>query len=342
MPSLSTTVRRAVAVLPLLALLTACSGSGEDQDALVVYNAQHKSLTKLWADGFTKKTGVKVVLRDGGDFDLANQLKAEGAKSKADVFLTENSPAMAIVEKAGLFADVDAATQAQVPQRYSTVNGKWVGIAARSTVLVYNPTKVAEKDLPRSIMDLADPKWAGRWGAGAAGADFQAIDSAILELKGEAATKAWLTAMKSNAKIYSNNIATMTAVNNGEVDAGVIYHYYWYRNQAGSKDLSGNTKLHYFGQVTPNDPGAFVSVSGGGVLAAGKHNAQAQQFLAYVTGKEGQRTLAKSDALEYPVGSDVAAAPALVPLADLNSPAVDPSKLNGPQVIELMTQAGLL
>lgn len=342
MPTPRRAVRLGAAVLAVAAVLTGCRGSGDDPDALVVYNAQHKTLTKLWADGFTKKTGIKVVLRDGGDFDLANQLKAEGAKSKADLFLTENSPAMAIVEKAGLFADVDAATRAQVPQRYSTVSGKWVGIAARSTVLVYNPSKAAEKDLPASLLDLADPTWAGRWGAGAGGADFQAIVSALLELKGEAATKAWLTAMKSNAKVYSNNIATMTAVNNGEVDAGVVYHYYWYRNQAGSKDISGNTKLHYFGQTTPNDPGAFLSVSGGGVLAAGKHNAQAQQFLAYVTGKQGQQVLADSDALEYPVGNGVAAAPALVPLADLHSPEVDPSKLNGPQVIELMTQAGLL
>ena len=336
------TLRLGAALLAAAVVLTACSGSGEDPNALVVYNAQHPSLTKLWAAGFTKKTGIKVVLRNGGDFSLANQIKAEGAKSKADVFLTENSPAMAVVEKAGLFADVDAATRAQVPQRYSTVSGKWVGIAARSTVFVYNPSKVAEKDLPKSLLDLADPKWAGRWGAGAAGADFQAIVSALLELKGEAATKTWLTAMKSNAKVYSNNIATMTAVNNGEIDGGVIYHYYWYRNQAGSKDISSSTKLHYFGEATPDDPGAFLSVSGGGVLKAGKHAKQAQQFLAYVTSKEGQQVLADSDALEYPVGSDVAAAPALVPLADLHSPVVDPSTLNGPQVIDLMTQAGLL
>ena len=335
-------LRLGAALLSAAAVLTACSGSGENPDALVVYNAQHSSLTKLWADGFTKKTGVKVVLRNGGDFSLANQIKAEGAKSKADVFLTENSPAMAVVEGAGLFADVDAATRAQVPQRYSTVSGKWVGIAARSTVFVYNPSKVAEKDLPTSLLDLADPKWAGRWGAGAAGADFQAIVSALLELKGKDATQAWLTAMKKNAKVYSNNIATMTAVNDGEIDGGVIYHYYWYRNQAGSKDISGSTKLHYFGEATPDDPGAFLSVSGGGVLKAGKHAKQAQQFLAYVTSKEGQQVLADSDALEYPVGSGVAAAPALVPLADLHSPVVDPSKLNGPEVIDLMTQAGLL
>ena len=85
--------------------MTACSGSG-DSDELLVYNAQHESLTKEWIDAFTKETGIKVTYRQGGDTELGNQLVAEGDSSPADVFLTENSPAMAAVEKAGLFADL--------------------------------------------------------------------------------------------------------------------------------------------------------------------------------------------------------------------------------------------
>jgi iron(III) transport system substrate-binding protein len=41
--------------------------------------------------------------------------------------------------------------------------------------------------------------WKGRWAASPTGADFQAIVSALLELKGEAATLAWLQAMKTNS-----------------------------------------------------------------------------------------------------------------------------------------------
>ena len=125
--------------------------------------------------------------------------------------------------------------------RYVPSSKDWVGIAARSTVLVYNPSKVAEADLPASIMDLADPKYAGQWGAAAGGADFQAIVSAILAEEGAEKTPTWLSALKSNAKIYQNNIATMKAVNAGQSAMGVIYHYYWYRDQALQKASSGNT-----------------------------------------------------------------------------------------------------
>ncbi|HEU5223853.1 MAG TPA: iron ABC transporter substrate-binding protein [Candidatus Lumbricidophila sp.] len=329
----------AVLVAAVSALgLTACAPAG-DSNALVVYNAQHEQLTKEWADEFTKQTGIKVVLRNGGDSELANQLAQEGSASKADVFLTENSPAMSIVEKAGLFAPVAADTIAQVPAQYRPASGDWVGIAARSTVLIYNPSLVDEANLPKSLLDLADPKWAAKWGGAPAGADFQAIVSAIVQTAGEAKAAEWLAAMAKQAKMYNNNIATMKAVNAGEIPMGVIYHYYWYRDQLGTKENSSKTKLHYFGN---HDAGAFVSLSGGGVLKNAPHAEQAQQFLKFITGKQGQEILGTGYSMEYPVGSGVGANPALPPLDSLQFPMVDPSTLNGKRVIDLMTKAGLL
>ena len=328
-----------------LMIATACGGGGgnapaaDDPNALVVYNAQHEAVTKTWADMFTKQTGINVVIRNGKDFELANQIKQEGEKSPAEVFLTENSPAMAVVEDAGMFADVDPATLDQVPKDYSTSSGKWVGIAARATVFVYNTSKVSEADLPKSLLDLANPEWHGRWGAAPGGADFQAIVSALLQLEGERVTAEWLEDMKTGYKNYSGNNTVLQGVNAGEVDGGIIYHYYWYRDQANTKENSANTKLHYF---RGEDPGAFISVSGGGVLRTAKHHDEAQEFLKFITSKAGQQSLADSTDLEYPVGSSVAAAPALEPLKDLDAPSVNPSELNGPQVVELMTQAGLI
>src|ERR671910_517921 len=127
-------------------VLSGCSNSGSEadpvadapDDALVIYNAQHEQLTKEWAAAFTKETGIEVVLRNGNDSELGNQLVEEGADSRADVFLTENSPAMSLVEKAGLFAPLEQATLDLVPEQYRPSTGRWTGIAARSTVFVYN------------------------------------------------------------------------------------------------------------------------------------------------------------------------------------------------------------
>jgi iron(III) transport system substrate-binding protein len=246
---------------------------------------------------------------------------------------------MAAVERAGLFADLDPGAVEQVPAQYRPASGKWTGVAARSTVFVYNPSRLKADQLPKSLLDLQQPEWKGRWGAPPAKADFQAIVAALLQLKGEPATAQWLAAMKANAVLYNDNIATLKAVNAGEVDGGVIYHYYWFRDQSKTKEISGNTALHYFKN---EDPGAFVSLSGGGVLASSDKKDQAQQFIRFITGTAGQEVLEKGTSFEYPVASGVPANPALPPLNTLQAPAIDPSTLNAQKVTDLMTTAGLL
>lgn len=308
-------------------------------DGIVVYNAQHESLTKAWIEGFTKETGIKVTVRNGDDTEMGNQLVQEGAASPADVFLTENSPAMVLVDNAGLFAPVAPSTLEQVGAAYRPAHGKWVGIAARSTVFVYNPSKLAETDLPKSLMDLAAPNWKGRWAASPAGADFQAIVAAVLELKGEAATLDWLKAMKTNFTAYRGNSAVLKAVNAGQIDSGVIYHYYSFVDQSKTGENSKNTSLNYFKH---KDPGAFVSLSGGGVLASSQHKEQAQAFLRWITGKDGQAILKNGNSFEYAVGKNAESNPKLVPLQQLDAPTVDVSKLDSKKAVELMTQAGLL
>jgi len=314
------------------------SGSG-DRATLTLYNAQHEDLMKLMVADFTKATGIKVNMRNGEDFELANQLVQEGAASPADVFVTENSPAMTLVDSKGLFVPVDDAALAQVPPQFAPSDKGWVGFAARSTVFIYNAEQVKAAALPTSIMDLAKPEWKDKVGISAAGADFQAIVSAVLALKGEPATAAWLTGLKDNAKVYQGNGAVMKAVNAGEIQGGVIYHYYWYKDQAESGANSNNVKQLFFGN---QDPGAFLSISGAGVIKSSKHPAEAQQLVKYLNSPAGQKVLADSKALEYPIGNGATANKVLKPLSELSPPTVDVTTLNGPKVVELMQQAGLL
>jgi iron(III) transport system substrate-binding protein len=188
---------------------------------------------------------------------------------------------MVLVDTAGLFAPLPADILSQVREPFRPADGRWVGVAARSTVFAYNKNRLTPAQLPKSLLDLADPAWKGRWGASPAGADFQAIVSALLEMKGEAETATWLKAMKQNAVAFRGNVAALKAVNSGEIEGAVIY-------------------------------------------------------------QGGQDILRTGDSYEYAVGVGAESNPKLVPLADLQAPTVDPSKLNGKKVIELMMQAGLL
>ena len=328
--------------LPLFAALTLTALASPvlaQDDGLIVYNAQHEALTQEWADGFSKETGVKVTLRNGSDTELGNQLLQEGAASPADLFFTENSPAQVLVDNAGLFVKLPQDILDEVPTNFRPSSGDWVGIAARSTVFAYNTTMLTPDHLPKSIMDLAKPEWKGKWAGSPSGADFQAIVAAMLTLKGEQATADWLKAMKDNASIYRGNTAAMKGVNAGEVAGAVIYHYYYFGDKAKTGENSGNVALHFF---KGEDPGAFVSTSGGAVLKSSRHQEQALAFLKWIAGKGGQDVLKTGTSYEYAVGNGADSNPALPPLATLEAPAVDPSSLNSQKVTDLMTAAGLI
>jgi iron(III) transport system substrate-binding protein len=331
----------AASTLGLVAALAACGGTGsaDDGDVLTVYSAQHESLVRTMLADFTEETGIELEFRDANDSELANQIVQEGDASPADVFLTENSPSIDVVDEAGLLAPLDEAALEQVGEQYRPASGTWVGFAARSTALIYNPAEISEDELPASMLDLADPAWAGRVGIAAGGADFQAIVSAVLALEGEDATREWLTGLERNAEIYTSNTAIMKAVDEGEIPVGITYHYYWYRDQAQNGLIGDDARLHYFGN---QDPGAFVSVSGAGVLASSDQQEDAQRLVAYLTSPEAQERLAESSALEYAVGIGVASADVLPPLDGLDAPAVDPGSLNAPEVTRLMQDVGLL
>ena len=311
----------------------------QSADGIVVYNAQHESLTRAWGDGFTKETGVKVTLRKGSDMELANQIVQEGAASPADVFITENSPGVALVDKAGLFAPLSTDTLAQVPENFRPGNGHWTGVAARTTVFAYDKTKLDAAKLPKSLLELAEPAWKGRWGASPAGADFQAVVAGLIELKGEATALSWVRAMKENAKTYKGNSVAMKAVNAGEVEGAVIYHYYWFGDQARTGENSAHVALHYFRN---GDPGAFLSISGAGVLASSKHQAQAQAFVKWMTGRAGQAILRDGDSYEYAIAAGAESHARLEPLAKLGAPKIEPSRLDNRKATDLLTAAGLL
>lgn len=326
--------------LLLAAAVAMITGGAAAQDAgITVYTSQHAALTQEWADAFTAETGIPVAIRKGTDILMANQIVQEGENSPADIFLTENSPAMVMVEQAGLFAPVRPETLEAIPPEFRPASGMWTGIAARSTLFVYNKDLLNEADLPKSMLDLQGPEWQGRWGAAPAGADFQAIVSALLELRGPEETGAWLAGLKRNALSYRGNFEAMRGANVGEIEGALIYHYYYFGDQGGLGESSDKLGLHYFRN---GDPGAFVSVSGGGVLKSSDNPDAAQAFLAFVTGPRGQEILRDGTSYEYPIGSGIEPNPALPPLDTLEYPTVDPSLLNAQEVVRLMTAAGVM
>jgi iron(III) transport system substrate-binding protein len=336
-----------VAVLCVGLVAAACGSSvgtvGGSSQTLTLYNAQHEQTTDALISAFTKATGIKVRVDNDDEDDLTARIELEGSRSPADLFYTENSNWLEQLAQRGMLARVDSSTLANVPQADSASNGEWVGVSARVSVMVYNPSKISASQLPTSVLDLADPKWKGKIEIAPSETDFWPIVSSIARSKGQATALAWLEGLKANAgngDAVPDNETITSDVSQGTTDLGIINHYYFYRLRSEVGQNSVDAKIAYF---APRDPGYLENISGAAILKSSKHQAAAQKFLAFLTSDAGQRVLAAGDSFEYPIHPGVAANAALTPLDELQPSAFTPAELGtGLDAKKLLQEAGLL
>jgi iron(III) transport system substrate-binding protein len=322
-------------------LLAAC-GSSSSGPSLTVYSGQHVATTQALIAGFEKATGITVNLRSGDEDVLSDQIVTEGGRSPADVIYTENTPAIQYLADKGLLAQVLPSTLANTPSKYNSASGDWVGVSARVSVLIYNPSLISKADLPTTVLQLAAPRYQGKLAFAPGETDFQPIVTSVDRTYGRAATVTWLEGIKSNSggHLYPDNETVANEVNRGAVAFGVINQYYWYRMRAQIGASSMHSDITYF---KPGDPGYVLDISPAAVLKSSKHQAQAQRFLAYLTSRPGQEIIAHSISYEYPIASGVTTAQPETPLSQLQPNSITPSELgNGSTAIALLKQVGLL
>ena len=310
-------------------------------ETLTLYSGQHEQTVDKIVDAFRHQTGIEVKVHSGEGPELANQLLTEGQASKADIYLTENSPELQLLAEHGLLAPVDAATLAQVPARYSAPDGQWLGVLARQNVLAYNTSKVDAAALPASVLDLAGPGWKGRVGIAPTDGDFLPLVSAVLAVKGEVGALAWLRGLQHNAQSFDDDEGVVAAVDRGAVATGIVNNYYWERLREQNGAHGMHSAIHEF---APGDVGALVNVSGAAVLRTSRHKSAAQRFLAFLVSAPTQAELGRSNiTFEYPLRPGIAANAALTPLAKLSPPEIGWRKLgDDSQAVALLRKAGLL
>jgi iron(III) transport system substrate-binding protein len=339
----------AATVLAAGIALTACSSSPAGPNTITVYSGQHEQTTEHLISAFEQKTGISVAVRYGDEDQFADQIIAEGSRSPADVFLTENSPPLESLQDKGLLAAVDASTLAKTPSRFNSPQGDWVGVSARVSVIVYNPSLISASQLPTHVSQLADPQYRGKLAIAPGETDFQPVVTAYQHAYGTAATLTWLKAIDANASghVYPDNETIADEVNRGQAALGIVNQYYWYRLRAEIGAGNVHSKIAYF---APRDPGYVLNVSGAAVLKSSKHQADAQKFLAFLVSKQAQEIIAtpgngadQSLSFEYPIASGVTTRAGETPFSQLQPYPITIGQLgDGSTAIRLMTEAGLL
>lgn len=306
--------------------------------SLTVYSGRDKALIEPLLGEFTKATGIDVKPRFGDSAQLAAAILEEGRNSPADVFFAQDAGALGAVAAKGALAPLQEPLLKRVDERFRSPKGEWVGLSGRARVVIYNTNEVKPTDLPDSVAGFTEARWKEKLGWAPTNASFQAFVTALRLLDGEAAARQWLTGMKANgARSYQNNTSIVQAVGRGEIQAGLVNHYYLFGQL---KDQPNLPARNYFFRSA--GAGSIINVAGAGILTTTKNAEAAAAFLDYMLTPPAQQYFANRT-YEYPLLQGVKAHEQLPALAELKTPNLDLSRLADLEAtLNLLRDTGVL
>ena len=332
-----TLVLATLALLVTVMSLTACGGSEDVPGSLTVYSGRSDTLVAPLIQKFKEDTGIDVSVKYAKTPQLAATLLEEGDNAQADVFFAQDPGGLGAVS--GLLNQLPEKVLTKVPEWASSSNGVWVGVSGRARTVVYNTERLSPQDLPQDLNGFTDPKWKGRIGWAPTNASFQTMVTAMRTIWGQETTLQWLKDIQANSpKVYPKNTPQVSAAAAGEIDVGLVNHYYLHRFLAEQGNSFTARNYH----LPAGGPGATVMVSGVGILESSDNKGNAQLFVNFLLSEESQRYFVE-ETFEYPLAAGIPVAAGVTPLSEINNPDLSSaalSDLEGTQA--LLREAGII
>ena len=339
-----------IAAVPAIAFaLSACAGSSDDQSAdaadaangepVVVYSGRSEEVIEPLFEKFTEETGVPVEVRYGDTAEMAAQIIEEGDASPADVYYGQDAGALGALDGAGMCAPLADSIANLVPATYRSTDGTWTGVTGRARVIAYDSTQLPADQVPTSVFDLTDEQWRGQVAIAPTNGSFQAFVTGMRVAAGEDATREWLQGLVDNdVQLYEKNGLIRDAVDAGEVQLGLINHYYWYTKAAEVGENAMNVQLAF---AEPGDPGALVNLSGACIVRPTDNADGARALMEWLLSESAQQWFVETT-FEYPLVAGVEGPDGVPPLAQVKGPDIPLAELDDLPGTVLMLQEGVL
>ncbi|MBD8506555.1 iron ABC transporter substrate-binding protein [Hoyosella sp. G463] len=347
------TRKRMLAALAAVAVTAPLAACGSDESAtgtgnssteaasLVMYSGRGENLVGDLIPIIEDLADVSIEVRYGSTSELAAQILEEGDRSPADVFFAQDAGALGAVANAGLLAPLAPETLELAIDEYQAEDGTWVATSGRARVIVHDTEAVDAADVPDTIDELLDPRWSGQIGFAPTNASWQSFVTALRVSRGEDGAREWLEAFRDNEPVrYDKNGSILNAVEEGQVELGLINHYYWYRLQDDKGAENMRSALNY---LAPGDEGALVNIAGAGILVSSEQQEAAERVIRAMLSVDAQQYFLDETA-EYPVVDALEVTEDGRPqLDELQGPDIDLSELESlEQTQQLLTEVGLL
>ncbi|MFQ5896789.1 MAG: extracellular solute-binding protein [Candidatus Methylomirabilia bacterium] len=286
-------------VLPplLFGALTAAPPAPE----VVVYSARIEKLIKPMFDAFTAKTGISVKYFTASEKELFERLKAEGAHTPADLFMTVDAGNLWIAGQAGLLQGFTSAViERNIPASLRAKDNAWIGLSVRARPIMYSTRRVNPSALS-TYEALADRRWRGRLCLRTSRKVYtQSLVATMIKTLGRPRTEEVVQGWIANEpRIFNSDTKLLEAIAAGQCDLGIANTYYLARLEA--KDPDFPVAIFWPNQA---DRGVHVNISGAGVSRYAKHRNRAIQLVEFLSSPEAQNLYADAN-YEYPANPSV-------------------------------------
>jgi iron(III) transport system substrate-binding protein len=293
--------------LGLIALLVhaACRGNDAASREVTAYVSADRPFSEPVMKEYEKRSGTKVSVvydtEETKSTGLANRLLAEKNRPQADVFWS-NEPVRTLVLKArGVLAPYHSVSAQGIPATFKDPDGYWTGFSARLRVLVYNTDKVTAGEAPRSVFDLADPRWKDQVAIADPRFGSTSFHVAALYTEfGDERADDFFRRLKANGvKVVDGNSVVRDMVARGDALVGLT----------DSDDVNvALAAKQPVAMVLPDREGTGVPVMPNMVslLAQAPHPEEGKRLIDYLLSTDVERALANSDAVQIPLHGGVA------------------------------------
>lgn len=315
-----------------------CAG-GNDR-SVTVYSGRSENLIGPALDAFACETGTEVTVRWGSSTDLALLLSEEGDRTAADVFLSRSPGPVGFLESEELLGSIDEDVLGLVVADNRSEAATWVGFSGRKRVLVHNIDSAPEDELPSSVFDLTDERYRGRVAIPATNGSFLDWFTVFRDQYGSDTAAQWLSDMVANdARPYPNNRSIVEAAGRGEIDMGLVNHYYQHQEAAVAGD--GHRAANH--DFDDDDIGSLLIITAATVTAGSGNAEAANDLIAYLLSAPVQRYLS-DETFEYPLAAGIEPAAILPALQALEIGTVDFDALGGgfTESIAIIEASGIL
>jgi ABC-type Fe3+ transport system substrate-binding protein len=243
-----------------------------------------------WKKSFEKKyPGIEIEYRreyvPGTPPPMAKKIMddVKAGRETADAVIVAVPPLLQF-RRLNLLSKAKSKETAAYPQSVRQSKGYWFPIVSIGMIQVYNPKLLSKKELPRTALDLVDPKWKGSivthdLSVGTLGAYWLASLRPIL---GETKWRKLAEGLaKNQPKVYPLYDTVVDSVTSGETKIGLTVLLHDYVKAKEAKRSIERLKL--------KDVPTMLTFNAIAKTTAGRHPASTQLLIDYLLSKEGQK-----------------------------------------------------